>query len=1166
MKKKCNIFRGMGEYCLLRKLLISMKLTLFLILVVGIQSFAVDGYSQRAKLDLRLSNISVKDALKNIEDASSFFFLYNDDLIDVTRKVDIDVHSADIEDVLDLLFKQEGVSYVVRDRQIVLTPSPEDAFTNVQQMLTVTGTVTDNSGLPLPGVAVVVNGTTNGTVTDMDGKFTLGNVPVDAVLAFSFVGMKPQEVSVDGNTSFNIVMQEESIGLEEVVAIGYGTQKKETLTGSISTVQSTEIVKAPVINVSNSLGGRLPGLVAVTSSGEPGYDGTTLRIRGSNTFNDNSVLVVVDGVPDRSLERLDPNSIESVTVLKDASAAIYGSRAANGVILVTTKRGKMGKPELTFTTEWGFSQPTRLPKMADAPTYATLLNEVAYYENSANGLNSEYTDEEIQKFRNGSDPWRYPNTDWFDAVIKPRSAQNVQNLNISGGTEAMKYFVSLGYKHQDGNYYNSATYYNQYDFRSNIDGKITKDISIGFDVSGRLEDKNFPIRSASDIFRGLIQSYPTSVAIWPNGEPGPAIEGGRNAVATSTDAAGYNHDKYYKLTSNLRLDINIPWVKGLSFRGDLSYDQGFDFTKTFSKPFQLYALDYVDENGDPVLVSNTYGGGYNNTPSLKEYFRSDFNKLANAVFNYDTEIAGLHSLKLMLGAEVHKGTTENFSAYRDMFLSTAIQELFAGQTTYQTTDGSGSENSRLSYFGRVNYSYANKYLVEFVGRYDGSYIFPADNRFGFFPGVSLGWIASEENFWKDNLSFINYFKLRGSWGQTGNDRVDPYQFLTSYLFGYQYARKYDKSGYDNGTYNIPFVTYSGSATTELKTLFESVLANKDITWEVSNQANIGFNASFLDSKLSIEADYFYYKRSNILWAQSANVPASAGLSLPSVNYGKASNQGFDGSISYRDKTPGKFGYSVSVNAGYAKNKVLEWGETEGVPEWQQTTGHPMGSGLYYLTDGIYHTDADIAAHNVTYELNSTPAPGDVKFVDYNKDGVINADDRVRIYKNNIPTLTFGANIDLNYKGFDLSILLQGATGAASYVSSEAGRFGNYFQRFADERWTPDNTSASGPRTFNRGNFYWASESNTYWLHKNNYVRLKTLQLGYTISAQKVQKLGLKNLRVYVSGYNLLTYSPDIKEFDPELGASSTDRAAASNITGYNYPLQRVVSMGLQVGF
>jgi TonB-linked SusC/RagA family outer membrane protein len=1152
MKKNTNFLRFYQKLLLRMKLTI---LTLFLCILQVTASTSLKGQN----INLQVKDQTIKEVFKTIEEQTNYRFFFNDVFTDLNKVVSLSLSNKSIQQVMDELLGASMVSYkILEDNLIVIAPVTE------LQQLKVTGTVTDAaSDEPLPGVNVIIEGTTIGLITDLNGNYSIEVPNAQAILIFSFVGYNTEKVTVGDKTRIDVKLVPDVKKLDEVVVVGYGTQKKATLTGAISTLQSKEVTGVPVANVTNSLAGRLPGLVAVTTSGEPGYDGTTLRIRGSNTFKDNSVLVVVDGVPDRSLERIDPYSIESITLLKDASAAIYGSRAANGVILVTTKRGKFGKPELTFNTEVGFNQPTRLPKMADAATYATLLNEIAYYKDNSVGLNSVYTADQIQKFSDGSDPLHYPNTDWFKTVIKPRSAQNSQNITINGGTEAMKYFVSIGAKHQDGNYYNSATFYNQYDLRSNIDGKITKDISIGVDIAGRLEDKNFPIRSAGDIFRGLIQSYPTSVAIWPGGFPGPAIEGGRNSVATSTDAAGYTRDKYYVLNTNLKLDINIPWVKGLSFNGNVSYDQGFDFTKTFSQPFKLYTWDGTSTDADANLILNskTYGGGTNNSPSLAESFTSNYNRLIYGLFNYQTRIGENHSLNLMVGAQFSKGNTEKFNVYRDLFLSTAIQEIFAGSSGLtQQTGGSGDATARASYFGRVNYSYANKYLAEFIWRYDGSYIFPEDNRWGFFPGLSLGWVASEEEFWKNNISFINYFKLRGSWGQTGNDRVDAYQYLASYLLGYQYGKKYDSGT----TYNIPLVVYSGSALNELKTLYESVLANPNITWEVADQANIGFNAGFLNNKLSVEADYFYYKRSNILWPQTASVPASAGIELPSVNYGKASNQGFDGSITYKD-VAGKFGYSISFNAGYAKNKVIEWGETPGIPEWQQTTGHPMGSGLYYQTDGIYHTADEIPSY-LTYKIGTSPAPGDVKFIDYNNDSVIDAKDRVRIYKNNIPTFTFGSNINLNYKGFDLSILIQGATGAVAYIYSEAGQFGNYFQSFADERWTPGNTSANGPRTFNRGNWYWANQNNTYWLHKTNYVRLKTLQFGYTIPIKVLQKTGIKNLRVYISGYNLLTYSPDMKEFDPEMGASTTANGAASSVTGYNYPLQRVVSMGLTAGF
>src|SRR5579871_621194 len=500
------------------------------------------------------------------------------------------------------------------------------------QTKTITGTVTDSqTGEPVAGATIRLLNSKIGTAANEKGVFKI-QIPSNvskATLSISGVGFKTIEVPAQDN-EIMVKLVSNNKQLNDVVVVGYGTAKKATLTGAVTSIKSKEVTESPVTNVSNGLAGRLPGLVAVTSSSEPGYDGTTLRIRGSNTFNDNSVLVVIDGVPDRSLERIDPYSIESISVLKDASAAIYGSRAANGVILVTTKRGKTGKPEITFNTNYGYNQATKLPKMADAPLYATALNEIAYYNNPSGGLNQTYTADQIQKFKDGSDPLRYPNTDWFKTVIKPRSAQSNENLGISGGTEAMRYFVSLDVKHQDGEYKNSATYYNQYGFTSNIDGKISKNIKVAVDISGRLEDRHFPQKSAGTIFNDLVSAYPTSVAWWPGGLPGPAREHGENPVVISTGETGYNNDKYYALNSNLRLDVNIPWVKGLTFSGNLSYDQGFDFDKNFTKPWRLYSWDgtTVDANGKPILTSNVFGAGTNNSPTLYESFQSNYSKLA----------------------------------------------------------------------------------------------------------------------------------------------------------------------------------------------------------------------------------------------------------------------------------------------------------------------------------------------------------------------------------------------------------------------------------------------------------------------------------------------------------------------------------------------------------
>lgn len=1037
------------------------------------------------------------------------------------------------------------------------------------QTRTITGTVKDSkSGQPISGATIKVLGSRIGVSADEKGSFKL-QVPSSlskVVLSISGVGYSTVELTPNGD-DVTIGLEPGNKQLDDVVVVGYGTAKKATLTGAVSSIKSKEITEAPVTNVTNGLSGRLPGLVAVTSSSEPGSDGTNLRIRGSNTFNDNSVLVVIDGVPDRSLERIDPYSIESISVLKDASAAIYGSRAANGVILVTTKRGKTGKPELTFNGNYGYNQPTKIPKMADAPLYATALNEIAYYNNPSGGLNQTYSAAQVQKFKDGSDPLRYPNTDWFKTVLKNRSAQSNANLSMSGGTDNMRYYVSLDYKHQDGVYKNSATYYNQYGFTSNVDGKITKDIRVAVDVSGRLEDRHYPQKSAGTIFNDLVSAYPTSVAWWPNGDPGPAREHGENPVVISTAATGFNNDKYYVINSNLRLDVNIPWVPGLTVNANLSFDQGFDFDKNFTKPWRLYSWDgtTVDAKGAPVLTSNVFGAGTNNSPTLYESFTNNYSKLAYGLLNYQTHLGDNHNFKFMVGAQTSTGNTESFNAYRDLFASTAVQEMFAGTTANQATGGTGTVNSRLSYFGRANYSYANKYLIEFVGRYDGSYIFAPSHRFGFFPGVSAGWVASEENFWKDKVKFMDYFKLRASWGRTGNDRVADFQYLTSYLFGSSYYPNSSNQYY-------PFVVNSAGALSELQTVYESVIANPNITWEVANQSDVGFNANFLNNKLSVTADYFYYKRSNILWPQNATVPSSAGLSLPSVNYGKSQNQGFDFSITYTNSTKSKFDYSISVNGGYAQNKVLQWGEAPGAPTWQQTTGHPMGSGLYYVGNGVIHNSkdsADYASGFKSWGLSTTPAPGDIRYVDIAHNDTMDSRQQTRIYKSSIPTFTFGTYVYLSYKGIDLSMLFQGATGAVMYLNSDGGTFTNFRKSLLDGRWSPTNPNGNIPRTPNRGNYYWDNTGNTFFLHKTDYVRLKTLQLGYTLNTKELQRSGIKMLRVYLSGQNLLTWCPGIKDFDPELGANvvpSDLKNSIPGISGGNYPLSRVISMGLTLTF
>jgi TonB-linked SusC/RagA family outer membrane protein len=996
----------------------------------------------------------------------------------------------------------------------------------VQQLIKVSGTITDaSSNQSMIGVNVTVKGTTIGGISDVNGKFSV-NVPnANATLVFSFIGYLTQEIPLAGQTTLNVALVAEVSQLSEVVVVGYGTQKKVTATGSVTTAKGEEILKSPSTNMSNNLAGRMPGLTAVSRSGEPGSDDAILRIRGTNTLGDNSPLIVVDGVANRGLNRLNPNDIESITVLKDASAAIYGSQAANGVILVTTKRGAIGKPKITIGINAGVNQPTKIPQMANAAQYATMLNEIAYYATPSKGRNQAFSADDIQKFTDGSDPWGHPNTDWFKAVFKPWAGQNQQSASISGGTDNMKYFLSLGARYENGIYRNSATNYKQYDFRTNIDGKVTKNISIAFDVSGRQEVRDYPTRSAGSIFRMLMRGKPNMPAYWPDGTPGPDIEYGDNPYVTTTSATGYDLSKWYVLESNLRTTINIPWISGLTVTANASFDKAFLFHKKFETPWYLYTWD-----GNPEHVTIKGKRGLD-APQLSEDM-SDGQKLnINGYATYEKTIAGQHNIKVMVGTERRSGKTDIFNAFRKNYISSAVDQLFAGASDqYMSNGGSASQNAYLSYFGRVNYDLSRKYMLEFVWRYDGSYMFPQDKRFGFFPGVSAGWRISEEDFWKNSLSFFNDFKIRGSWGQTGNDRIAEYQYLATY--GYLDGKSYVFNGVDN------------------KLLNETKIPNPNVTWEVANQANIGFDAFLLNNKISISADYFNNIRSHILIAQNASVPGSSGLAgmLPPVNIGKVQNTGFEGVIGYHGQT-GEVQYDLSFNGSYSKNKIIFWDETPGIPVYQQSTGRPTGSSLYYQAIGIFKDQAAIDA----YPHWAGAQPGDIIFKDVNNDGKIDGLDRVMNDKNNMPRFIAGATINLRFKGFDLAVLLQGATGAQVYLPVESGDIGNYYKIFVDNRWTPENTTASYPRAWNRDNEYWRSQGNTFWLLNMNYLRLKNLELGYTLPASVNKAIGIEGLRFYVNGGNLLTFAKE-KFIDPELQA------------GTDYPLQRIVTGGLTLTF
>ncbi|WP_229717555.1 SusC/RagA family TonB-linked outer membrane protein [Parapedobacter defluvii] len=1036
----------------------------------------------------------------------------------------------------------------------------ESPHPGAKQQSTVVGIVTSSSdGLRLAGVSVSIKGTSQGVSTDEEGRYAIENVPTGAVLVFSMVGYTTKEETVGNRNMIDVILEPTTSDLEEVVVVGYGTQRRETITGSVASVKSAELMKSPTVNVSNALAGRLPGVVATQSSAEPGYDGASIRIRGTNTLGNSGPLIVIDGIPARAggFERISPADIDNISVLKDASAAIYGARAANGVILITTKRGKTGKPSLSYTFNQAFSQPTVIPELADAVQYSEMRNELeifklpvdewaaaqaafresgSYTRNDGSVLTAPASPEDMRLYADGSDPWGHPNTDWYGAALKNWSPQSQHNLQISGGTEDIKYLTSIGYQTQDAYYKKSATGYEQYDVRINLDANINKYISTKIGLLGRQEDRHFPTKSAATIFRMLMRGIPTEPAFWPNGMPGPDIEYGENPVVITTDQTGYDRDKRYYFQTNGQVDITIPWVEGLKFSGTASVDKYIKKTKRWEIPWYLYTWqgDYEDDGVTPLLVRGQRGPA---DPRLTQGDEDQLNVLLGGVLTYDRTF-GDHTLNLLAGVNRETIRNDNFNAFRRYFISTSIDYLFAGGEAEKNNGGGAWERARLNYFGRVGYNFRSKYIAEFLWRYDGSYMFPESSRYGFFPGVMAGWMISEENFWKDGVPFVNYLKLRGSYGQMGNDNIE----YDGTLQEYQYF-----STYGFGTYIV--------GNELVKSLYESRVPNSFITWEVANNYNIGLDGQLMDNKFNFTVEWFKNRRESILWRRNASIPQTTGMTLPAENIGIVENGGWDFAVGYTDQF-GDLSLTVGLNGGYAKNKIIFWDEAPGAPEWQQSTGRTINSGLYYIYDGVFRDEAEIAANTLDYSsVTNSLRPGDMRFVDYNNDGKITSDDRVRRDKNTIPTFQGGLNIGLQYKGFDLTLLFQGAAGGELRVGTdESGAIGNFLVDFYKNRWRVDAPSSEHPRIADRSDQYYSS-GNTYWLRSTDYVRLKNLELGYTFPNRWMEQAGISNLRIYVSGFNLLTWD-ETGVFDPE----------SINQTGQYYPQARLLNTGIAVTF
>lgn len=1033
------------------------------------------------------------------------------------------------------------------------------AFANSSKVLSVqdakiSGKVTDEKGETLPGVSVTLKGTTTGVLTDVNGKFSL-NVPnaSSGTLVFTYIGYVTQEVTLSGQADINVQLQPESKSLNEVVVVGYGTQKKATLTGSISVVKGGDLVKSPQPNVSSSFAGRVPGVIASNGSGEPGYDGSNISIRGLATTGSNSVLIVVDGIPGQigGLERLDPNDIESVSVLKDASAAVYGNRAANGVILITTKHGKTGKAAISYNFNEGFSSPTRLPKLADAPTYAQILNDINYYDNPAGGFNQAYSAAQIQKFRDGSDPLNYPNTDWEKLTLKNYALQNQQNVTVTGGSDDIKYYTSVGITSQGGLYKNGAAKYNQYNFRSNIDATVAKGFKVGLSLQGREEDRQFPTTSAANNFRGIYRGYPTVAAFYPNGLPTSGFDN-TNPALTPTSIGGTINNPTQTFNGILKASYDIPGVQGLSLDGFFSADKTGVFNKTFNTPYTVYTY-----NSATNIYTPSTQGGSNGRPYLYESQLNQSLITSNIKLNFVRQL-GKNNINAFVAYEQSKNTYNFFWAQRNNFPTATTPELSQGGSAPSdaTNGGSSSDNNgnynynRRSVISRLAYNYDEKYLLEAQFRADGSSLFAPGHQWGYFPSISGGYRISKERWFQDKIKFIDDLKIRASYGVLGDDNIAPYQYIDNYAF------------------NNSVVLDNGSGASPQPGIDQTKLANPNITWEKAKKTDIGINAVFLKN-FTLEAIYFRQVRSDILAYRNGSLPGTSGIVnpsdgnplVPAENIGKVNSAGFEATLGYNH--PGTFSWGVSGNFTYAKSKIIYIDEAAGVLPYQRQTGQPLNTYLLYKAIGIFRSQA---------QLDNTPhvpgaQVGDLIYADVNHDGQITAADQERSKYGNIPQIVYGLNLTAAYKNFDLSVLFAGQAQVSQYVLPESGVIGNFYSSWANNAWSPSNPNGSYPRVSDRassavsGGLY----NSTFWLNDASFLRLKNVQLGYTLSSQTLSRLHIKGVRVFVSGFNLLTFTK-VKDYDPEGTNGSGQFGGAQYGSGQFYPQQKIINLGANIKF
>ena len=1107
------------------------KLIFFLICLSAEISFASGSYAQEIFFSFSVKQQRVSEVLNNIEERSEFHFFYNSKLVNVSREVTFDVNNKNVFSILDILFKNTGVTYKVVDKDIILTTSAGEIDEYNQANRKITGTVKDQTGEPVIGANVFVKGANGvGTITDINGQYSL-DVSQDAILIVSYIGYESVEIPVKNQSVVNISLKEDSQSIEEVVVVGYGTQKKVNLIGAVGAVNVDEkIASRSLANVSTGLSGLVPGLLVSQTTSMAGKDEASLMSRGLGTVNNANPLIVVDGMPDVDLNRINMADVETISVLKDAaSASIYGSRAANGVILITTRTGKKGKTSISFNGSYAIEKPSRSYDFMDDYPRALTLHQFR----AASG-----TKRESYNFKDGTidqwmalgmiDPLRYPNTDWFDTFMRTGILQNY-TVSATGGNDKSNFYISIGMMDKEGIQINND--YTRYNTRFNYDYNMFKNVKVGARFDGNWSDFTYSgyadgitNNDTSDSGGGDMQYAVAGVTPY---DPVTGRYGG--VMAYGEDIQAFNPYAFFdsRKPKQTRQQVNgslyIDWNVFKGFTAHLDYALSYNnyFQKRADMPTGAAYNFQKDSDIGRYYVGYDAGVSNDNTTSYKTQL--------NARLNYDATIAKDHNIGAMFVYSEEYWHTRSTGASRNDRLHPSTSEINSALTNVQSTSGSSASEGLRSYIGRLNYNAYSKYLLEFSFRLDGSSKFVKGHQFGFFPTVAVGWRFTEEDFLRKYLSsWLSSGKLRASWGKMGdNSGVGRFEQLET----------------------LTAMNYMGDDV--VKGFVNKKMINKDLSWEISTDVNVGLDLGFLNNRLRAEIDFYNRLRTGMNRPSQMSVHLTGAYSAPRANIGDLRNQGVELNLTWKDKI-GTVDYSVNLNGAYNRTTLKEWNEF--LSRGWVFLNMPYHFLYTYEDDGIAQTWEDIYSH--------TPqglAPGDVIRKDLNGDGIIDGKDR-KAYPNiqrDSPTTTFGLTLTAAWKGFDISILFNGAMGRKDYWITDFNNTAFADRRYAStwdhwtESWSLENRGGEWPRLGSST----SRSDNSYWLYNMSYLRMKNIMLGYNIPTKILSKISMSNLRFYASAENLFTIT-QYPGLDPEKKNSSRDL----------YPINRSFSLGINVSF